>query len=81
MNKHYGIYEWEHIYKLCNEDINAPIRVLKFSETELFGNPISLSEVHNIFQQNGKRPNTFASPVRINNIIFNQIYNIGTWGK
>jgi hypothetical protein len=44
-NKHYGIYEWKNIYELCKQDIETPIRALRFSGTEVFPNPISLSTI------------------------------------
>lgn len=36
MHKHYGVYEWRHIYDLCDKNTNNPIRALKFSQTEVF---------------------------------------------
>ena len=77
-NKHYGIYEWKNIYDLCKQDIENPIRALRFSGTEVFYNPISLSTVQNIFIKYGKPSNTFASPVLIGNNIFNHLYQLGT---
>lgn len=38
--KHYGIYEWSDIYKLCCEDIHNLVRALKFSQTQLFEKPV-----------------------------------------
>ncbi len=77
-NKHYGIYEWRHIYDLCDKDIETPIRALRFSGTEVFQKPISLSSIREIFEKNGRPANTFASPVKVDNNIFNQIYQAGT---
>jgi Predicted nucleic acid-binding protein, contains PIN domain len=76
-NKHYGIYEWKHIFDLCNKDINIPIRALRFSGAEVFQRPVKLSSIRDIFLANGKPANTFASPVKIDFQIFNQIYQIG----
>ncbi len=76
-NKHYGIYEWRHIYDLCNKDIEMPIRALRFSGTEVFQKSINLSSIREIFTSHGRSPNTFASPVKVDNSIFNQIYQLG----
>ena len=76
-NKHYGIYEWANIYDLCNQDITQNIRALRFSNTEVFDNPIGLSDVDKIFVVNGRKKNTFASPVKIDKSIFIQIYQKG----
>lgn len=80
-NKHYGIYEWKNIYELCSNDINVPIKALRFSGTEVFHNPIKLSLIRQIFVSNGRKENTFASPVKVDKNIFNQIYQIGRWGN
>ncbi|MDR0892795.1 MAG: GNAT family N-acetyltransferase [Mediterranea sp.] len=80
-NKHYGIYEWQNIYDLCNKNIEKPIRALRFSGTEVFMNPVKLSSIRDIFIANGKPSNTFASPVKIGSNIFNQIYQAGVRGK
>lgn len=80
-NKHYGIYEWQNIYDLCNKNIETPIRALRFSGTEVFVNPIKLSCIREIFLANGRPPNTFASPVKVNNEVFNQIYQAGVREK
>lgn len=80
-NKHYGIYEWKDIYKLCKQDIEIPIRALRFSGTEVFINPVKLSSIQEIFIANGRPANTFASPVKIDSNIFNQIYQAGVREK
>jgi predicted nucleic acid-binding protein/GNAT superfamily N-acetyltransferase len=76
-NKHYGIYEWKNIYDLCKKDIEKDIRALRFSKTEVFNKPVRLSVIRQIFIANGKKENTFASPVKVSNSIFTQIYLVG----
>jgi ribosomal protein S18 acetylase RimI-like enzyme len=76
-NKHYGIYEWKNIYDLCKQNIKTDIRALRFSNTEVFQKPVQLSLIRQIFTANGKRENTFASPVKIDRNIFLQIYQLG----
>lgn len=71
--KHYGIYEWKHVYNLCNKDINSFVRALKFSQTQLFEKPIDYSTVTKII---GTK-NTFASPVRISKDMYSEIYKLG----
>jgi predicted nucleic acid-binding protein/ribosomal protein S18 acetylase RimI-like enzyme len=75
---HYGIYEWRDVFNLCNGNIETNIRALKFSGTEMFKKIISYQEIQKTLTRNGKPRNTFASPLKINNIIFNQIYRMGT---
>jgi predicted nucleic acid-binding protein len=76
-NKHYGIYEWKNIYDLCEKDIEKDIRALRFSNTEVFNKPVLLSKINEILILNGRKKNTFASPVKVNRNIFNHIYQIG----
>lgn len=79
VNKRYGIYEWKDIFKLCDGDINTDIRALKFCHTEVFEYPISFAKIQEIFISNGRKRNTFASPVEINDAIYFQLYQLGRW--
>lgn len=79
VNKRFGIYEWKDISKLCNGNINTNIRALKFGHTEIFDYPVSYNKIQEILVSNGKKKNTFASPVEINDSIFFQIYQLGKW--
>lgn len=71
--QHYGIYEWTHIYNLCNKNINNFVRVLKFSQTQLFEKTVDYLTVTNII---GTK-NTFASPVLISKDMYSTIYKLG----
>lgn len=79
VNKRYGIYEWKDISKLCDGNINMDIRALKFCHTEVFDYPINYNKIQEILISNGRKRNTFASPVEINESIFFQIYQLGKW--
>lgn len=79
--KHYGIYEWNHIYELCGKDVNQDIRAIKFSHTEVFEHPVSYEKVKEIFINNGRKENTFSSPVIVSESIYFDIYKLGKWGK
>lgn len=79
--KHYGIYEWNHIYELCDKNVDQDIRALKFSHTEVFEYPVSYEKVKEIFISNGKKVNTFSSPVIVSESIYFDIYKFGKWGK
>ena len=75
--KNYGIYEWKDIYKLADQDSLKEIKALKFTDTEVFKNPVSLRSVDKIMKQFGRLTNTFASPVEVSSLIFNEVYRIG----
>ena len=76
-NKHYGVYEWANIFDLCKGDMDKNIRALRFSKTEVFNKPILLSVIRKIFIANGRKANSFASPVKVDSDIFTQIYLLG----
>jgi hypothetical protein len=79
VNRRYGIYEWKDIFDLCDGDISTDIRALKFCHTEVFEYPISFTKIQEIFISNGRKRNTFASPVEINDTIYFQLYQLGKW--
>lgn len=70
--KHYGIYEWDDIYKLCGKDIEKPIRAIRFSNTEVFNSIVPYNELLKII---GKK-NTFQSPLEVSKVVFNEVYKL-----
>lgn len=81
VNKRYGIYEWKDISKLCEGNVDTDIRALKFCHTEVFDYPVNYNRIQEILISNGRKKNTFASPVEIDETIFFQIYQLGKWKK
>lgn len=75
--KHFGIYEWLHIYDLCGGEQNNDIRALKFSHTELFDNPIEYRKAQEILGRHGYRHNTFAGPLMVTKEVFFDFYECG----
>lgn len=75
--KNYGIYEWKDIYDAAGKDAFKEMKAIKFSDTEVFKDVITIKQIAEIFEQNGKPKNTFTSPVEVSKEIFNQIYKIG----
>jgi hypothetical protein len=75
--KNYGVYEWNDIYKSAGKDSSKIMKALKFSDTEVFKLPVSLTKVSEILLKNGKPANTFASPLLVKKDIFNEIYKAG----
>lgn len=77
MFKHYGIYEWEDIYKLSGGKIDVNIRALKFSHTELFAHPIGLDVVNDVLKHYGYGRSTFPSPLKVKKEVFFDLYKMG----
>lgn len=76
--KSYGVYQWSEILSLAQSDPHKKIKAIRFSDTEVFERPVKFKSVQKILQNNGQASNTFASPVQVNNDIFNEIYIQGT---
>lgn len=76
-HKAYGIYKWSDIRKLAKEDIKHPIKALRFSDTEVFKKPVRLKRINEILIDNGRKENTFPSPLEVSNKIFIEIYKEG----
>lgn len=75
--KHYGIYEWEHIYELCGGEKDNDIRALKFSHTEMFYRPIPYEDAQKVLVRHGHKTNTFASPLQVSKEVFADFYQLG----
>lgn len=70
--KHYGIYKWDDIYKLCGNDVDKQIRAIRFSHTEVFNSVVPYHKLQRII---GKK-NTFQSPVEVSEVVFNEVYKL-----
>lgn len=75
--KKFGIYDWKDVFGLAKNNLNTSIKALKFSDTEVFKNPVSFKKVNEILVQKGRNKNTFASPLKVNTEIFLEIYKLG----
>lgn len=75
--KRYGVYEWTDVSSLAEKSTYKTLMVINFSDTELFETPISLEETRNILKENTGKQYSFQSPVKINEIIFKEIYSKG----
>jgi len=68
-----GVYKFDNLVKMVNNDLNTKIMALRFSDTELFTSPIPLEEIRKII--NKKDP--LASPRKISAKAFEELYNRG----
>ncbi|RAW01084.1 GNAT family N-acetyltransferase [Pseudochryseolinea flava] len=75
--KRFGVYEWKDIYQLADGAVLSEIKALKFSDTEVFRNVVTLDKINEIMIKNNRRTNTFASPVEVSIAIFKEIYVTG----
>jgi hypothetical protein len=68
-----GIFKWSDIKDLSGDTSSNEIMAVKFSNTELFENPIPLQKIREILKPNVQ----FLSPQFITNEDFFKIYSIG----
>jgi ribosomal protein S18 acetylase RimI-like enzyme/predicted nucleic acid-binding protein len=76
--KKLGVYKWNDVYKeVAKGDLNKDIMAFKFSKTEVFSRPVSLSELQVMWKNDGKTFNNAVSPLAISRERFLEIYNLG----
>ncbi|MGN6637410.1 MAG: hypothetical protein ACTHJ8_00750, partial [Mucilaginibacter sp.] len=74
----FGVYSWERdILKLAGGVPNKPIKALRFSDSESFQFPVSLSKIKQVLAKYGESDNNFQSPLKIKNITFMELYALG----
>jgi predicted nucleic acid-binding protein/GNAT superfamily N-acetyltransferase len=76
--RRFGIYKWPEIMELAKGDPRKKIKALQFSDTEVFQRPLKFGEVNNLLLNANLKSQTFVSPVKVNNEIFNKIYSLST---
>ena len=64
-----GIFKWEDIKSISKSEIMA----IRFSNTEIFKNPISLDRIHELLESNAQ----IQSPRLVTNEAFFKIYSLG----
>lgn len=75
--KNYGIYSWSNICRMTKNNPQKLIKAIRFSDTEVFDKIVKLEEIHRIFNDHNKPKNTFVSPVKVSNDIFQELYKKG----
>ena len=72
-----GVYEWKDIFELAGNNINNDIIAIKFSQTELFNNPVPLNTIQKILNNKTTIPSLFRLSINTNEP-FEMIYKLGT---
>ncbi|MEH2373952.1 hypothetical protein [Nostoc sp.] len=69
-----GVFDFKDILKIADNDLNKDIMAVKFSDTELFKNPIILEDIKKMLGRNI----SVQSSSKITTENFKILYNIGT---
>ena len=75
--RRFGIYKWPEIINLAKGDIYKLIKVLQFSDTEVFEKPVSFKTINEVLLSENLKRQTFVSPVKVTSQVFNRIYKLG----
>lgn len=71
-----GIYDWQHVFDLAKRDLETEIMALRFSDTELFTNPLEWNDLQNILRRFGCKTQ-LQSPVSVSRELFGELYRHG----
>jgi predicted nucleic acid-binding protein/GNAT superfamily N-acetyltransferase len=72
-----GVYKWPNIYDIAKHDVNNSIMAFRFSNTELFDNPIDLKQLKKIWNKKNKSTFFPVTPIKTDNEMFLELYRIG----
>lgn len=75
-----GIYDWNHVFDLAKQNVDSQIMALRFSDTELFTNPIEWNELQQVLRSFGCKTQ-IQSPVAVSPELFAEIYRRATKSK
>ncbi len=73
-----GVYRWEDIIKTAKGNPDERIMAIRFSNSELFKNPINLELLKSIFLRSEGKNIVLQSPQLISRKTFTEIYNLAT---
>lgn len=73
-----GIYEWRHVLDAAGGNLEQPIMAVRFSNTELFSDPISLNELRLAYKTFGKNPMLQGASHLHPPELFAELYRRGT---
>ena len=72
----YGTLEWQDLYDMCEGEISRDLMALKFSHTFSFNDPIPLSQIKRIFEEDGLGLN-LQGPRNLPYKTFRKLFELG----
>jgi hypothetical protein len=72
-----GAYSWRDILRTAKGDPSKMLQAYRFDRTELMSNPVDWAELKEMLDKSGCRTNNLASPVKISEELFMQVYQAG----
>ena len=74
--RRFGVLEWRDLYEMCGRDPSKDLMALKFSNTFLFQNPISLDNVRSVYAENDAGL-SLQGPSKVSPEIFRELFQKG----
>ena len=74
--QHLGIYQWDDVFRTANNDTSNNIMALRFSNTEMLLNPVSLEPLREIMQSEDRCNLVLQSPQLISSEAFARLYKL-----
>ena len=74
--KKFGVLEWRDLYKMCGRDSSKELMALKFSNTFLFQEPVSLNNVRSVYAENDAGL-SLQGPSKVPPEIFRELFRKG----
>ena len=71
-----GVYEWKHLMELTKDKIDKNLMTIRYSDTQLMGNPIIWDTFQAVLQESGVRTQ-LQSPQQISPQVFAKLYRMG----
>lgn len=72
-----GVYRWEDVFNIAKDRTNQEIMAFRFSNTEVFSNPISRNELQEIWKEETGGMFHLQTPIAIPKDRFFRIYKLG----
>jgi hypothetical protein len=72
-----GVFTWEDVYNVAEHDIDQDVMAFRFSKTELFENPIDLSNLRQIWIEDTGAQFNPVTARQISPELFFRLYRIG----
>jgi len=78
--KHLGIYPWHEVCGIVKKDLRKSVMALRFSQTEIFKNPVGFHELQKLFNDKGIDGvrSQIIQPFEISEGLFSRIYEDAT---
>lgn len=73
-----GVYRWEDVFELTEQNLDGELMAFRFSRTELFHRPVDWHTLQQVLRRTKGRGSQIQSPESISSQTFLELYRLGT---